>query len=110
MNGSSTEIKRDIAIVKKDIPERKGSLLGIIKISRRYLTLQYHSSAVAAPFETRISVFWRETGTHHRQHPGHYLVYEVSKQNSGVKLKSYSGIFRPEFKINLRHRQMKRFG
>ena len=39
MNGSSTEIERDIAIVKRDIPERKGSLLGIIKISRRYLTL-----------------------------------------------------------------------
>lgn len=106
MNGSSTEIERDIAIVKRDIPERKGSLLGIIKISRRYLTLQYHSSAVAAPFETRISVFWRETGTHHRQHPGHYLVYEVSKQNSGVKLKSNSGFFLQEFKINLRHRQM----
>ena len=41
MNGSSTEIsrERDTAIVKKDIPGWKGSLLGIIKISRRYLTL-----------------------------------------------------------------------
>ena len=74
MNGTFTEIEAETAIVKRDIAERKGSLLRIIKISWRYLTLEYHSSAVAASFETRISVFLdTETGTHHRQHPGHYL-------------------------------------
>ena len=39
LNSTEIEIETETPVVKRDIPEREGSLLGIIKISRRYLTL-----------------------------------------------------------------------